>query len=111
MAAAITLYLDENLSPRIAEQWQLRGVEAVSVRDLGFLGDVDANHLERATTMGRVLVTMDTDFLRLAAAGKPHAGIVFGQQQDHTLGDWVKNLETLCFVYTPEDMLNHVEYF
>jgi predicted nuclease of predicted toxin-antitoxin system len=110
LEAAISLYLDENLSPRIAEQLKLRGVDAVSVRDLELLGDGDNNHLQRATQMGRVLVTMDTDFLRIAAEGGEHAGIVFGAQEDHSLGDWVKLLELLCFVYTAEEMKNHVEY-
>lgn len=110
MEAAIRLYLDENLSPRIAEQLQQRGVDAVSVRDLERLGDADANHLRRATHMQRVLVTTDVDFLRMAAEEVQHEGIVFGIQEDHTIGDWVRNLELLCFVYEPEDMKNHVEY-
>lgn len=110
MEAAVSLYLDENLSPTIAAQLKQRGIDAICVRDLNLLGDADVNHLERATEMGRVLVTTDVDFLRLAATGVPHAGIIFGNQQDHTLGDWVKNLELLCFVYTTQDMANHVEY-
>lgn len=110
MEAAINLYLDENLSPRIAEQLRLRGIDAVCVHDLALLGDEDNNHLQRATQMKRVLVTTDTDFLRITAEGAEHAGIVFGAQEDHSLGDWVKILELLCFVYTAEEMKNHVEY-
>lgn len=110
MEAAIHLYLDENLSPKIAEQLQLRGIDAVSVRALGRLGESDESHLARATRLGRVLVTSDVDFLRLATEGIPHAGIVFGVQADHSLGDWVKKLELICFVYSPADLENHVEY-
>lgn len=110
MEAAISLYLDENLSPKIARQLQLRGIDAVCVRDLGYLGDEDANHLERATQFQRVLVTTDVDFLQIAQDGRPHAGIIFGIQQNHTIGDWVKRLELICFVYTPADMQNHIEY-
>lgn len=110
MEAAISLYLDENLSPRIAEQLKRRGVDAVTVRDLGKLGDSDANHLERATKLGRVLVTADVDFLRLAADGASHAGIVFGIQSILSVGEWVKRLELVCFVYTAEDFINHIEY-
>ena len=62
MEAAIRLYLDENLSPEITEQLKLRGIDAVCVRDLETLGDSDKNHLERATRLGRVLVTSDVDF-------------------------------------------------
>jgi hypothetical protein len=48
--------------------------------------------------------------LRLAATGAQHSGIVFGDQQEHMIGDWVRDLELLCFVYSPEEMKNHVEY-
>ena len=110
MAAAISLYLDENLTPKIAAQLRQKGIDVVTVADLGLTGDTDVNHLVRATEMGRVLVTADTDFLRLAAGGMEHAGIVFGIQEDNTIGDWVKALELVCFVYTSDDMKNHVEY-
>ncbi|MCL4247096.1 MAG: DUF5615 family PIN-like protein [Anaerolineae bacterium] len=110
MAAAIKLYIDENLSPKIAEQLRIRGIDAVSVHDLGLLGDSDQIHLERAIAEERALVTTDMDFLQMASSGIEHTGIVFGIQEDHSLGDWVKGLELICFVYTPEDMKNHVEY-
>jgi len=110
LEAAIRLYLDENLNPRIAEQLRMRGVDAVSARDLGVLGDEDIDHLKRATDMDRVLVTTDQDFLRLAAQGIEFAGVIFGIQENHSLGDWVNSLELICFVYEPDEMTNHVEY-
>jgi predicted nuclease of predicted toxin-antitoxin system len=102
--------LDENLSPKIAAQLRQRGIDAVCVRDLQLLGDDDHNHLQRATQEERVLVTADADFLRLAAEGAEHAGIVFGSLQSHSIGDWVKLLELLCLIVTPDEMLNHVEF-
>ena len=110
MEAAIRLYLDENLSPKIADQLKLRGIDAVSVRDLETLGESDESHLARATRLGRVLVTSDVDFLRFAAEGINHTGIVFGVQSEHTIGDWVRKLELVCFVYSPAELENHVEY-
>lgn len=110
MAAGIRLYLDENLTPRIAVQLRRRGVDVVSVHELGLTGDSDPNHLARAASLKQVLVTCDTDFLRLAAEGCEHAGIVFGIQEEITLGEWVLKLDLLCNVYSAEDMRNHVEY-
>lgn len=110
MATSIRLYMDENLSPEIANQLRLRGIDVVSVRDLGLLGDSDENHLVRALEMGRVLVTCDADFLIMSATQIEHAGIIFGKQEDHSLGDWVKGLELICFVYNADDMKNHVEF-
>ncbi|MFN3333717.1 MAG: DUF5615 family PIN-like protein [Caldilinea sp.] len=110
MAAAIRLYLDENLSPRIAVQLRRRGIDAVTVHDLDVAGDTDENHLARATRLQRVLVTADVDFLVMAAAGQQHLGIVFGEQTTHKIGDWVNALDLLCAVYAPEEMANHIEY-
>ncbi len=102
--------MDENLSPELANQLRLRGIDAVSVRDLNLLGDSDENHLTRALEMGRVLVTSDADFLIMSATQVEHAGIIFGKQEDHSLGDWVKGLELICFIYNAEEMKNHVEF-
>lgn len=110
MAAAIRLYLDENITPKVAIQLRRRGVDIVSVHDLNLTGDTDANHLKRATDMQRVLVTADTDFLIMAAEGIEHAGIVFGVQENLSIGDWVNRLELVAIVYSAEDMINHVEY-
>lgn len=110
MPGNLRYYIDENLTPEIALQLRLRGVDAISVRDLDLLGADDESHLERATVLGRVLVTTDTDFLRLDAAGIEHAGILFGKQRNHTIGDWVKELASLSYAYEMADFENQVEY-
>lgn len=94
----------------IAEQLALKGIDVVTVRDIGHLGDSDINHLQRATEMERVLCTHDADFLRLASEGVEHAGLVFGIQDSDTIGDWVRGLELIHAILAPEDMKNHVEY-
>ena len=110
MAAVINLYLDENLSPKIAIQLRRRGISVVTAQELSVLGDSDVNHLKRATDMGHVLCTHDADYLILASQGIEHAGIVYGVQEQTTIGDWVKGLELICGVYDTEDMKNHIEY-
>ncbi len=88
MAAVISLYLDENISPKVAFQRRRRGIDAITVRDLDRLGDSDTNHLQQAIATRRALVTCDSDFLALAASGVEHTGIVFGVQEELTIGDW-----------------------
>jgi predicted nuclease of predicted toxin-antitoxin system len=46
---ALRFYLDENVQIVIAEQLRKRGIDAVTVRDLGMLGDEDTTHLARVT--------------------------------------------------------------
>ncbi len=110
MVASPRFYLDENVQIAIAEQLRRRNIEVVTVRELELLSDSDLNHLQRATAMGYVLCTHDTDYVQLAADGMEHAGIVIGQPEKHWIGDWVKGLELIHAFYTAEEMLNRVEY-
>ena len=70
MAAAIRFYLDENMPVDVAEQLRRRGIDAVTVRDLGLLGESDINHLHHAIAEGRVRDA--------APASGPRADIVRG---------------------------------
>jgi hypothetical protein len=116
--AALRFYLDENISLSIAEQLLRHGIEVVTVKQLGTLGDSDLNHLARATEMGYVLCTHDIDYIILASEGITilasegitHAGIIFGHQSKDTIGDWVKGLVLYHATYEAEEMLNRLEY-
>jgi hypothetical protein len=108
--AAIRFYLDENVPVAIADQLRRRNIEAFTVRDLGELGDADENHLSRATSMGCVLCTHDADFVVIAKDGVEHAGIVFGQQEKHTIGHWVLILSRLHATYQAEDFCNRFQF-
>jgi len=110
LAAGIKFYLDENVPIAIAAQLKRRGIEAVTVRELGHLGDSDTNHLQRAAAMGYVLCTHDADYIEMATRGVTHVGIVFGQQHKHGIGDWVRFLELLAAFYQPDEMHNRIEY-
>jgi hypothetical protein len=80
LAAAIRLYLDENLSPVIAEQLRLRGIDAVSVRDLGTLGESDEFHFKRANELvGQSLRT---------SANKPKRGSIRSTSKPVWTGPW-----------------------
>ena len=90
MGSAIRLYFDENVEVEVARQMRERGIEAVTVHDLGLLGDTDENQLARATRMGYVPCTYDADYLRMVTDGVEHSGIVFAFQEKTNIGDWVK---------------------
>ncbi len=72
------LLLDENISPKVAEELARKGgLDACHVRDRGLLAATDAEVLERAYDEDRVLVTANVgDFLKLARARDVHPGIV-----------------------------------
>lgn len=108
--AKLRFYLDENVPVQVARQLALRGIDAVTVRDLDLFGDADRNHLINATVQGRVFCTYDSDLLQIASSGIQHAGIVFGQQDVHYIGDGVNWLSLMHAVYTSDEMSGRIEF-
>jgi hypothetical protein len=77
----VKVYLDEDLSPRIAELLRQRGMEATSAHEVGNIQLDDRAQLEYATREGRAIVSANVvDFLQLAreavATNTDHGGIV-----------------------------------
>ncbi len=74
-------YLDEDLSPRIAEWLRRRSIDAVSAFEVGNLQLSDRDQLAYATRKGRCLVTRNAHhFVPLSREAvrqqEPHAGII-----------------------------------
>ncbi len=74
-------YLDEDLSPRIAESLRKRGIDALSAHDVGNVQLSDREQLAYAAREGRCLVTRNArHFVVLSqeaiARQEPHAGII-----------------------------------
>jgi hypothetical protein len=54
--------------------------------------------------------TQDDDFLRLAASGIHHAGVIYNKQGTKTLGQIIEFLELVHVCMAEEEMMDHVEY-
>ena len=102
----VRFYLDEHLSPRIMRQLKMDGIDVIR----GQLSADDDYHLQLATSMGRVVCTEDEDFLRLAASGNDHAGIIRGEPEKHSIGDWVKYLRLVHGACDAEELRNTVSF-
>lgn len=103
MADPVRFYLDEHVPLAITLGVRRRGGDVQTVQEAGLRGATDDEQLAYAVTTGRVVVTQDTDFLRLHAAGHPHQGIVYASPQ-LSVGMLIHEL------LTAEDMVNHLEY-
>ena len=101
--------MDEQVSKAVVLGLRRRGVDVLTVPEAGTLGASDADQLQRAGEEGRVIVTQDDDFLRLAAAGSRHSGIVFASQEN-TIGEIIRGLMMIHQVLEADEMMGHVEY-
>jgi predicted nuclease of predicted toxin-antitoxin system len=106
----VPFHLDEHISKALADALRHRGIDATTTADAGLVGAADRDHLAFAAAAGRVVVTQDTDFLRLHAEGVPHAGIVYCHSQSCTIGEMLRRLLLIHAALSPDEMKNRVEY-
>ena len=109
--AAIKFYLDEMISPNVATGLRLRGIDVLTVKEAGSLSKRDEEQLDFATREGRVLVTMDDDYLALHSQGVPHAGIAYiAQNRKVGIGELVQRLQLVYEVLEPQELRGSVEF-
>ena len=107
--AKIRFYVDEHTPKAVIRGLRERGVDVLTVPDADMMGAQDQEHLTLARAEGRVIFTQDADFLRLAATGAEHVGIVYAPQ--HTaVGVTVRGLMLIYQVLDAEEMIGKIEY-
>jgi len=105
----VRFYTDEHVPRAVVRGLRQRGVDVLTVAEVGLIGAPDVEHLRFALRTRRVVFSQDDDFLRLAAADEPHAGIVYAPQ--HTpVGTMIKGLMLICRVLEADEMLGHIEF-
>ena len=109
MPRTIRFHLDENCDPRIAVGLRLHGIDVTTTSEAGLRGESDERQLGYAAGEGRVILTHDGDFLRLATAGVGHAGIVYSPQ-DRPLGGLVRGILLIWELLEPAEMRGQIEY-
>jgi predicted nuclease of predicted toxin-antitoxin system len=110
MPRTIRFHLDENGSKAIAGGLRRRGIDVTTTPEVGLMGATDERQTAYGLAEGRVLFTQDQDFLRIDAAGIPHAGIAYCTKDTKSIGELIQSLILIWEVLEPEEMAGRVEY-
>jgi predicted nuclease of predicted toxin-antitoxin system len=110
----LRLYMDVHVNAAITAGLRRRDVEVLTAQEDGSRQFEDTVLLDRATELDRVLFSQDEDFLAIAqerqSSGVLFTGLIYGHQLAATVGKYVLDLEVVCKVLEPEDMVNRIEY-
>ena len=109
MADRIRFHLDEHVDPAIAAALRRAGIDVTTTIQAGLRTQNDEAHLRFARDEGRVIVTRDQDFLRLASGASDHAGIVF-YTANQSIREIIEGLILIYEVMLPGEMAGRVEY-
>ena len=107
--AKIKFYTDEHICKAIAKGLRSRGIDAISCVETSMRTASDEEHLAFATREKRVLVTYDSDFIKLHASGVQHSGIAFSHRP-LPVGDMISILLLMYEVLDAEDIENQIEF-
>jgi len=106
----IRFQLDEDVPHAVAGGLRRRGIDVATTTDADLLEASDLVQLARARVEMRVIVTHDSDFLRLHDEGHPHTGIAYCAQGARSIGELIQALALMYEVLEPGDMVGQVEF-
>jgi len=111
---SVGIYTDVHIPYQITIGLRLRGVDVVTAQDDGTAELEDAQLLDRATSLGRILFSQDQDLLREGhtrqVSGQLFAGIVYAPQLGVTFSRCISDLEIIAKCTDPADWIKVVQY-
>lgn len=106
------LYMDVHVPQPITRGLRRRGVDVVTAQEDGTAELEDADLLDRAGQLGRILFTRDDDLLVEAATrmrrAEPFASVVHAHQLDVSIGRCIADLEVIAQAGTPKETRGQV---
>lgn len=111
---SVGLYTDVHVHSAIIEALRHRGADVLTAQEDGTRRNVDSDLLDRATALGRVLFSRDTDLIREAVIrqrkGIHFSGVVYAHQLRVDIGACIRDLELIALAGEPEDFADRVVY-
>lgn len=110
---SLSFYMDHHVPSAITNGLRERGINVLTAFQDNAHEMEDSRLLDRATKLGRILFTQDTDFLGEADLrqrnGIYFAGIVYSHQRLN-FGTCISHLEILAKAGVPQDFENRLVY-
>lgn len=106
--------MDVNVRIEITQGVRGRGIDVLRAQDDGTVRLADSLLFDRATSLGRVLVSHDSDTIMEAAerqvTGRASGGVIYAHQLGITIGKCIDELELVAKVYEPGEVLDTIIY-
>ena len=106
--------MDVHVPRAVTTALRLRSIDILTAQEDGAATLDDDRLLQRATELGRILVSQDEDLLRegsrLQRDGGDFSGVVYAHQLRVTIGQMVKDLELIATATSLEDWHRRIEY-
>jgi hypothetical protein len=107
---AVALYFDVHVDHAIVGQLRLRQVDVLTAQEDSADRLADDLLLERASQLGRPLVTHDIRLHAMAETwqiqGRPFCGLIFGHLMQLSIGQCVKDLELIAKATDSQDWMS-----
>lgn len=110
MPTEIKFHLDENVDPDIAASLRTNGIDVTITNEVGLVSVDDLVQLAFARKEGRIIITHDTDFLRIAAKTSEHSGVLFCKTEGYSIRKIVLHCISIHHQRVAKDMIGWVEY-
>ncbi|MFW0860320.1 MAG: DUF5615 family PIN-like protein [Dehalococcoidia bacterium] len=104
------LLCDEHVPYPIVEGLRRRGIDIVTVQEIGLASTRDEIIMARAREEGRIIYTRDADFLRHSRGGHKHSGIFYHHPLTYSIGEAIQKVALACEVLSAEEMENQVMF-
>lgn len=111
---SVAFYMDVHVRRAVTVALRLRQVDVLTAQEDGSAELDDAQLMDRATKLGRVLVSQDEDLLREGAerlsAHQGFSGLIYAHQLRITIGQMVEDLELIAGATSREEWWCRIEY-
>ena len=85
-------------------------MDVTTTRDAGLGGAIDEDNWHSPPRKVESWSTHDSDLIAIHHSGTPHAGIIYGEKDRHTIGQLVRSTAPVLEVSEPAEMIDRLEY-